>query len=42
MAKVLTDYNRGAKSKDPKLKYSVGVSRRQDEYQKKLQGYEKH
>ena len=41
MTKVLTDYNRGVKSKDPKLKYSVSVSRRQDEYQKKLQGYEK-
>ena len=36
MAKVLTDYNRGAKSKDPKLKYSARVSRRQDEYEKKL------
>lgn len=39
MAKALTDYNRGAKSKYPNLKYSVGVSQRQDEYQKKLQGY---
>ena len=39
MAKALTDYNRGEKSKDRNLKYSVGVSQRQDEYQKKLQGY---
>ena len=39
MAKALTDYNNGAKSKDPNLKYAVGVSQRQDEYQKKLQGY---
>ncbi len=38
MAKALTDYNNGARSKDPNLKYSVGVSQRQDEYQKKLQG----
>jgi soluble lytic murein transglycosylase-like protein len=38
MAKALTDYNNGAKSKDPNLKYSVEVSKRQDEYQKKLQG----
>ena len=37
MAKVLTDYNRGPKSKDPKLKYSARVGRRQDDYQKKLQ-----
>jgi soluble lytic murein transglycosylase-like protein len=37
MAKVLTDYNGGPKSKDPKLKYSAGVSMRQDEYEKKLQ-----
>jgi len=42
MAKALTDYNRGAKSKDLNLKYSVGVSQRQDEYQKKLQGYRKN
>jgi len=39
MAKALTDYNRGEKSKDRNLKYSVGVSQRQDEYQKRLQGY---
>ena len=39
MAKALTDYNNGAKSKDPNLKYSVGVSQRLDEYQKKLQEY---
>ena len=39
MAKALTDYNGGAKSKDPNLKYSFGVSRKQDEYQKTLQGY---
>jgi soluble lytic murein transglycosylase-like protein len=39
MAKALTDYNNGAKSKDPNLKYSVGVSQRQSEYQKKLQEY---
>jgi soluble lytic murein transglycosylase-like protein len=38
MAKALTDYNSGSKSKDPNLKYSVEVSQRQDEYQKKLQG----
>ncbi len=38
MAKALTDYNNGARSKVPNLKYSVGVSQRQDEYQKKLQG----
>jgi len=39
MAKALMDYNRGAKSKDRNLQYSVGVGQRQDEYQKKLQGY---
>jgi soluble lytic murein transglycosylase-like protein len=39
MAKALTDYNNGAKSKEPNRKYAVGVSQRQDEYQKKLQGY---
>ena len=39
MAKALTDYNRGVRSKDPNLKYSIGVSQRQAEYQKKLQGY---
>ena len=39
MAKALMDYNRGAKSKDPNLKYSVGVSQRQAEYQKKLREY---
>jgi soluble lytic murein transglycosylase-like protein len=38
MTKALTDYNNGPKSKDPNLKYAVGVSQRQDEYQKKLQG----
>ena len=38
MAKALTDYNNGAKSKDPNLKYAVEVSQKQDEYQKKLQG----
>ena len=37
MTKALTDYNNGPKSKDPNLKYAVGVSQRQDEYQKKLQ-----
>jgi len=37
MDKVLTDYNRGPKSKDPKFKYSAGVSKRQGGYQKKLQ-----
>jgi soluble lytic murein transglycosylase-like protein len=37
MAKALTDYNSGARSKDPNLKYAVGVSQRQNEYQKKLQ-----
>ncbi len=42
MAKALTDYNNGAKSKDPNLKYSVGVSQRQSEYQKKLQGYKEN
>jgi soluble lytic murein transglycosylase-like protein len=39
MAKALTDYNSGAKSKDPNLKYSVSVSQRQEEYQKKLLGF---
>jgi soluble lytic murein transglycosylase-like protein len=39
MAKALTDYNSGARSKDPNLKYSVGVSQKQDEYQKRLLGY---
>jgi soluble lytic murein transglycosylase-like protein len=39
MAKALTDYNNGAESKDPNLKYSAGVSQRQSEYQKKLLGY---
>ena len=38
MTKALTDYNNGPKSKDPNMKYAVGVSQRQDEYQKKLQG----
>jgi len=38
ITKALTDYNNGPKSKDPNLKYAVGVSQRQDEYQKKLQG----
>jgi len=38
MAKALTDYNNGAKSKDPNMKYSVEVSQKQDEYQKKLHG----
>jgi len=42
MAKALTDYNGGAKSKDPDLKYSFGVSQKQDEYQMKLQGYRKN
>ena len=39
MARALTDYNSGGKSKDRNLHYSVGVGQRQDEYQKKLQGY---
>ena len=39
MAKALTDYNSGPRSKNPNLKYSVGVSQKQDEYQKKLLGY---
>ena len=39
MAKALTEYSGGAKSKDPSLKYFVGVSQRQNEYQKRLQGY---
>jgi soluble lytic murein transglycosylase-like protein len=38
MTKALTDYNSGPKSKDPNPKYAVGVTRKQDEYQKKLQG----
>jgi len=42
MAKALTDYNGGAKSKDLNLKYSFGVSQKQDEYQMKLQGYRKN
>jgi len=37
MAKALTDYNSGTKSKDPNLKYAVGVSQKQNEYEKKLQ-----
>ena len=36
MAKALTDYNNGEKATDPNLKYAVEVSRKQDEYQKKL------
>ena len=39
MAKALTDYNNGEQSTDPNLKYPVEVSQKQDEYQKKLQGY---
>jgi len=39
MAKALTDYNNGEQSADPNLKYPVEVSQKQDEYQKKLQGY---
>ena len=39
MARALTDYNSGGKSKDPNLKYSVGVNQRQAEYQKKLLDY---
>ncbi|HUL30912.1 MAG TPA: transglycosylase SLT domain-containing protein [Thermodesulfobacteriota bacterium] len=39
MAKALTDYNNGPKSKDPNLKYAIGVTQKQDEYQKKLQGF---
>jgi soluble lytic murein transglycosylase-like protein len=38
MTKVLTDYNNGPKAKDPNLKYAVGVTLKQDEYQRKLQG----
>jgi soluble lytic murein transglycosylase-like protein len=38
MTKALTDYNNGPRSKDPNLKYAVGVTQKQDEYQKKLQG----
>jgi len=38
MTKVLTDYNNGPRSKNPDLKYAAGVSQRQVEYQKKLQG----
>ena len=41
MAKALTDYNNGEESTDPNLKYAVEVSQKQDEYQKKLQGYRK-
>jgi soluble lytic murein transglycosylase-like protein len=39
MAKALTDYNNGEEPTDPNLKYAVEVSQKQDEYQKKLQGY---
>jgi len=42
MAKALTDYNSGVRSKDPNLKYAVGVSQKQDEYQKRLQEQEEH
>jgi soluble lytic murein transglycosylase-like protein len=38
ITKALTDYNSGPKSKDPNLKYAVGVTQKRDEYQKKLQG----
>jgi soluble lytic murein transglycosylase-like protein len=38
MTKALTDYNNGPKAKDPNLKYAVGVTLKQDEYQRKLQG----
>ena len=38
ITKVLTDYNSGAKAKNPDLKYAAGVIRKQDEYQKKLEG----
>jgi hypothetical protein len=38
MTKALTDYNNGPRSRDPNLKYAVGVTQKQDEYQKKLQG----
>jgi soluble lytic murein transglycosylase-like protein len=41
MAKALTDYNNGEESTDPNLKYAVEVSQKQDEYQKRLQGYKK-
>src|SRR4030042_2659885 len=34
ITKALTDYNNGPKSKDPNLKYAVGVTQKQDEYQK--------
>lgn len=40
LTKVLTDYNNGPKSKNPNLKYAVGVIQKQDEYQKKLEGNE--
>ena len=39
MVKALIDYNNGEQSTDPNLKYPVEVSQKQDEYQKKLQGY---
>jgi soluble lytic murein transglycosylase-like protein len=39
IAKALTDYNNGANSKDPNLKYSVSVSQRQEEYQERLQEF---
>jgi soluble lytic murein transglycosylase-like protein len=41
MAKALTDYNNGEESTDPNLKYAVEVSRKRDDYQKKLQPHTK-
>jgi soluble lytic murein transglycosylase-like protein len=37
MAKVLTDYNNGESATNPNLEYATQVSRREIEYEKKLQ-----
>jgi len=42
IAKALTDYNNGANSKNPNIKYAAGVNQRLDEYQKRLQGNGEH
>ena len=37
MAKALTEYNNGEEAADPNMNYAVQVSRKQSEYEKKLQ-----
>jgi len=37
MAMALTDYNNGENAWDPNLEYAVEISRKQDDYEKKLQ-----